>query len=138
MKSIFTLLLVILFSISSFAEVSALEKSALIQFYKSTNGASWTSKWNLSQPVANWSGVTLLNNKVVAINLPNNNLSGNLPNEICNLEFLTTLNLFKNNISGSIPSSIGTLKSLEVLNISFNKLSGNLPVEISREPKKRD
>ena len=98
MKNIYSLFLVFLFSVVMKAEVSVSEKSALINLYNATNGANWKAKWDLNAPVSSWYGVKLLNDKVVAIQLQNNNLVGTLP------------------------ASIGDMKSLEVLNLSFNKI----------------
>ena len=130
MKNLYTLLLIILFSFGMKADVSIAEKNALIKLYDVTNGANWTSKWDLNAPVTSWYGVTIQDDKVVSLNLANNNLVGVLPAEISNLVNLKKLNLYKNAISGNIPSSIGEMKSLEILNLSFNKLSGAIPASI--------
>ncbi len=130
MRKISTLLFLIVFSFVMKAEVSVSEKSALVKLYNSTNGANWTSKWDLNAPVSSWYGVGVQEDKVVSVQLPNNNLVGVLPSEISNLVHLKNLNLYKNAISGMIPSSIGEMKSLETLNLSFNKLSGSIPDSI--------
>ena len=101
MKATITLLVTLFFSATMFAEVSILEKNALVSLNKATNGEQWITKWNLNNPVNTWFGVKVINDKVVAIDLSNNNLSGKLPNELSNLKSLQTLNLFKNNIEGS-------------------------------------
>src|SRR5659263_72345 len=131
MKKIFALLLIIAFSFVMKADVSVSEKNALIKFYDATNGANWTTKWDLKAPVSSWFGVELQDDKVISIQLPDNNLVGELPSEISDLLYLKSLNLFKNSISGTIPSSIGNMKSLESLRLSFNKLSGSIPVLIA-------
>ena len=107
MKTITTLLLVFLFSFSTFANVSFLEREALVKLYQATNGTNWTNKWNLSAPINTWYGVKLYNDKVIAINLADNNLTGSLPNEITDLVFLQTLDLHKNTINGNIPQPTG-------------------------------
>lgn len=78
MKTFISLLLTFIFGFSSFGEVSGSEKQSLVDFYYSTNGADWIKKWNLSQPVAKWYGVTVENDHVTSIELGNNNLSGKL------------------------------------------------------------
>ena len=97
------------------ADVSVSEKSALVKLYNSTNGSNWTVKWDMKAPVSSWFGVKLQDDKVISIQLSNNNLVGVLPSEISNLIYLKELNLYKNAISGTIPASIGKLSSLEVL-----------------------
>ena len=115
MKNLSTLLLATLFSFSMFANVSPLEKNALMKLYQSTNGKQWNVKWDLSLPVSTWYGVTLQNDKVIALQLPNNNLVGEIPTEIVNLVNLEELNLHRNQISGTIPNFIGKLKNIKVL-----------------------
>ena len=131
MKATFTILMTLFLSVMTYAEVSVSEKNALIELNKATQGQNWTKKWDFNAPVSTWYGVKLFNDRVVAIDLSDNNLSGMLPTNISDLKYLRTLNLFKNQISGTIPQSIGNLKSLQVLNLSFNKLSGSIPLEIA-------
>ncbi|CAL9066544.1 unnamed protein product [Musa banksii] len=57
------------------------------------------------------------------IDLSNNNLSGNIPEELGNLHGLRSLNLSRNYLIGQIPRSIDGMKQLEVLDLSRNNLS---------------
>lgn len=110
----------------------SLEKQALIDFYYATDGDNWTESWDLTTPVENWKGVIIIDNKVVALKLTNNNLNGELPVSIGNLVNLRVLNLHNNTIKGSIPTSIGNLNELVSLNISLNTFQGDVPEEISK------
>ncbi|CAL9079761.1 unnamed protein product [Musa textilis] len=65
------------------------------------------------------------------IDLSNNNLSGNIPEELGNLHGLRSLNLSKNYLIGQIPWSIGGMKQLEVLDLSRNNLSGAIPSNLT-------
>eukprot|EP00261_Vitis_vinifera_P036281 XP_019077524.1 PREDICTED: leucine-rich repeat receptor protein kinase EMS1-like [Vitis vinifera] len=64
---------------------------------------------------------------VVGIDLSDNNLSGELPQEITRLFGLVVLNLSGNHISGQIPENISMLHQLLSLDLSRNKLSGSIP-----------
>ena len=55
--------------------VSKAEKKALVDLFESTNGTSWTTTWNMSQPIGSWKGVTVKEGHITAINLFNNNLN---------------------------------------------------------------
>ncbi|OMO65866.1 hypothetical protein COLO4_30958 [Corchorus olitorius] len=68
---------------------------------------------------------------VKIIDLSENNLSGNVPQEITKLQRLGTLNLSNNHLTGNIPSNIGNLNLLETLDLSRNQLSGSIPQSLA-------
>jgi len=80
---------------------------------------------------SDWSGVTFNSDGcVTSIDLKNAGLTGEIPIEIDDLNYLTTLNLSNNNICGTLPKSIGNITQLQILNLSNNQISGEIPVEI--------
>ncbi|XP_074375243.1 uncharacterized protein LOC141717011 [Apium graveolens] len=66
-----------------------------------------------------------------SIDLSNNNISGEIPEEFMDLRNLINLNLAGNNLSGRIPDRIGKMEQLEYLDLSKNKLSGPIPRSVS-------
>ncbi|XP_059595583.1 receptor-like protein EIX2 [Vitis vinifera] len=64
---------------------------------------------------------------VVGIDLSDNNLSGEFPQEITKLFGLVVLNLSRNHITGQIPENISMLRQLSSLDLSSNKLSSTIP-----------
>ncbi|XP_027110604.1 probable LRR receptor-like serine/threonine-protein kinase IRK [Coffea eugenioides] len=70
--------------------------------------------------------------KVVALDISHNNLSGEIPLAIGVFSSLQVLNLSKNSLIGGIPSNIGELKLLDILDLSENQLNGSIPLEIGR------
>lgn len=110
---------------------SANDSLALVVLYNSTNGANWTTTWNLNQPMSTWHGITLnANGCVTELNLSGNNLNGTIPAAVGNLANLERLNLHTNNLSGNIPPTIGDLSALRQIWLFSNQLSGTLPSEI--------
>ncbi|TYG60541.1 hypothetical protein ES288_D07G076800v1 [Gossypium darwinii] len=101
----------------------------------------------------NWTGISCYPNdhRVRSINLPymqlggiispsigklkglqrlalhQNNLHGQIPNELTNCTELRALDLSSNLLKGAIPSSIGHLTRLHYLNLSTNFFSGEIP-----------
>ncbi|XP_062073707.1 receptor-like protein EIX2 [Humulus lupulus] len=62
-----------------------------------------------------------------ALDLSDNKLSGEIPEELTSLQALQSLNLSGNYLSGSIPKKIGSMAKLESLDLSRNRLSGHIP-----------
>jgi len=130
MKNIQLTVIFFFLSFSLFAQISISEKQALQDLYTSTNGDSWNTSWDLNQPISQWNGVTITNNKVTNIKLLFNNLDGEIPESIGNLTHLETLELSFNKLEGSLPLEIGSLKNLSILALHGNNLSGNIPITI--------
>lgn len=57
-------------------------------------------------------------------------LTGTLPPELAELEYLEKLRLPSNRLTGSIPASIGSLHRLEILRLDGSSLTGSIPPEI--------
>ncbi|CAN6561063.1 unnamed protein product [Malus baccata var. baccata] len=68
-----------------------------------------------------------LSNFPRSISLFSNNITGNIPSEIGQLQLLQVLYLGNNNFSGNIPDQMSNLKKFEALNLSKNHLSGKIP-----------
>lgn len=110
-----------------------MDSLALVSIYHATNGTDWfdNSGW-LTDSLENWRGITLSEDgcQVIAINLADNNLDGDLPVEISQLTQLTHLYLDNNDIT-SLPSTISNLSTLQELNIATNRLA-SIPIEIGQ------
>ncbi|MEY4936407.1 MAG: hypothetical protein RIS64_2766 [Bacteroidota bacterium] len=109
---------------------------SLVALYNATGGANWTNRWNLTQPMTSWYGITLNTDGCVrCIDLDGvadcaydhgtgNNLIGTLPN--LNMASLQTFNVAYNpRITGAIPTL--TMPLLETLDIRSDSLTGSLP-----------
>lgn len=128
-KSLFTLF--ILLSIQFSMAQSFKEKIALYELYQATNGAQWKYQWDLENPISQWKGVTVEDDKVVGIDLTGFKLDGEIPKTFHLLTHLQTLNLSDNSISGSLPKEIVALKNLKVLDLGNNLLTGEIPEDIA-------
>ncbi|HRP58538.1 MAG TPA: hypothetical protein PLH26_20990, partial [Agriterribacter sp.] len=113
----------------NFAQVNASDSLALVDLYNSTDGANWTNKsnWLTTAPLNTWYGVTVENDRVTDVLLPDNNLNGTLPNSLGNLTNLVSLQLHNNQLQNKIPVSLGFISSLSIIDLSHNQLSGELP-----------
>jgi hypothetical protein len=149
-KSLLIVLLWILLSSFVFGTISLKEREALIKFYASTNGDSWTdnSGWKAGGTFAPhgtehlWFGITIApvaatGSAVTKISLFNNNLVGTIPEQIGEFKHLTDLNLSNNHLSGPIPEDIGNLEQLWYLELQYNQLTGKIPKEIGNLKKIR-
>ena len=120
----------------------------LIKLYEQTGGENWTNNngWKdgalgLScDPCADgWFGINCVEIPstdyfAYDINLPENNLIGEFPKEIFDLEGLRELILPNNFLTGDLPDSFQLWHSLD-LDLSNNQLSGPLPKPIFNESK---
>ncbi|XP_068641988.1 uncharacterized protein [Aristolochia californica] len=115
----------------------------------------WTSS---TGPHCDWTGISCINNSVVAVSLVNVSIVTKIPSgfsQLRNLENLTLsnnyipgtfpislldcpklkiLDLSQNYFVGTIPSDIDRLSNLRHLNLSGNNFTGDIPVAISRLP----
>ncbi|XP_022148306.1 probable LRR receptor-like serine/threonine-protein kinase At1g34110 [Momordica charantia] len=66
--------------------------------------------------------------KVHALNFSHNKFEGRIPNTICNLKELESLDLSYNFLNGDIPSKLSELDFLSFFNVSYNNLSGMIPI----------
>ena len=86
----------------------------------------------ISASVEDWYGITVENGHVAEIDLPGNNLTGNLPEILTGLTELNTLKLDTNNIGGTIENWIDDLENLENINLVKNQVSGEITSEIGK------
>jgi len=141
------------------------ERAALISLYNATDGDNWfiNTNWkgidNESDGFSKigtedqWYGITVKDNHVTEIKynwnklsgtippqlanlnylkklaVGNSKISGNIPPELGNITSLTELLLFKSELSGTIPKELGNLTALNYLNLSENRLTGSIPKE---------
>ena len=125
----------IFFLISANAVGQSLEtdRLALIDLYNATDGPLWVNRnsWQIPGYVGEnpcgWFGVTCENGRVTELELPNNNLVGNIPNSIGDLTSLKVLQLNKNKLSGLLPYTINHMYQLVYLFVNDNQLSGYFP-----------
>ncbi len=127
----FALLLAVGGMLSAFAPfssaVSLSERAALLNLYNATNGSNWTNHtgWGGAQgSECTWFGVACAAGAVGSLSLPNNNLSGSIP-DLGGLSFLQGLDFTDNSLSGHIPYLSNP--SLRVVLLHNNHLSGPFP-----------
>eukprot|EP00538_Stauroneis_constricta_P006429 CAMPEP_0119548968 /NCGR_PEP_ID=MMETSP1352-20130426/2766_1 /TAXON_ID=265584 /ORGANISM="Stauroneis constricta, Strain CCMP1120" /LENGTH=725 /DNA_ID=CAMNT_0007594385 /DNA_START=340 /DNA_END=2517 /DNA_ORIENTATION=- len=122
-----------------------IERYALAVLYYATGGETWKWQMNFLKPtsVCNWNqqflttslqivrlGVfSCLNGGGVSrFGLPQNNLTGTIPDEIRHLDDVDAFILqWNRNLKGPIPAGLTEMSGLEVLDISYCSLSSSLP-----------
>ncbi|MEM7115334.1 MAG: leucine-rich repeat domain-containing protein [Chloroflexota bacterium] len=120
------------FDCPTVSEIPQTECEALVVFYNSTNGASWTdnSGWLQNATPCGWVGIVCNNGNITQLLLEGNNLSGMLPPELGMLTMLNWLQLNNNQLQGSIPAELGMLTQVTWLRLEDNELSGEIPASL--------
>ena len=115
----------------------AVERAALIEFFKAAGGDDWLDKtnWCSDKPLGEWYGIDLASNGMVAvIDLGWNSVSGDLAlmlEPLYQLSSLQKLSLSDNPmITGIIPSEISELNNLTELLICTSGIGGEIPTSI--------
>ena len=112
---------------------SGSDRAVLVALYHSTGGADWdaNTNWLSDRPIGEWHGVTTNSNgRVIQLDLPGNNLTGEIPPETGRLSNLTDLVLSNNQLTGEIPPELGGLSNLTDLSLDSNQLTGEIPPEL--------
>ena len=113
------------------------DRAALIALYNSTNGPLWTNNtnWGSTEALNTWHGVvTGTTGRVTSLWLPGaycagNNMVGNLPDALGNLDYLFFLNMCGSGLNGMIPD-LSRLTYLQQLYLNNNDLSGTIPATL--------
>jgi len=71
-------------------------------------------------------------NNLILLTMENNHFEGNIPSTIGNFKKMQVLDLRGNKMSGEIPSSIGNLSQLYHLGLGKNMLQGNIPSSVGK------
>ena len=115
--------------------------SSVASFCKLQGVACWNEKDNrlisLQLPKMQLSGEVPESLKycqsLQTLDLSNNSISGPIPSQICNwLPYLVSLDLSRNALAGPIPPEIADCKFLNSLILSNNRLSGPIPYGLGR------
>ncbi|THF94358.1 hypothetical protein TEA_029902 [Camellia sinensis var. sinensis] len=111
------------------------DKLALLAFKAATTGNPYEAltSWNASIHFCQWVGVTCgrQHQRVIALNLHDQKLTGSISPHIGNLSFLRELQLSNNSLSHKIPPELGRLQRLQMLSLSNNSITGEIPTNIS-------
>ena len=107
------------------------DRDVLVALYNATNGANWenSENWLSERPISEWHGVkTNSNGRVTELRLGGNGLRGAIPQEIGDLVHLRELWFGDDNdLMGELPSSLRNLEELQVLDLGWSEISGAIP-----------
>ena len=107
------------------------DRAVLIALYEATGGDNWenNTNWLIStSPLGQWYGVTTDDaGRVASLYLADNQLTGEIPQALGQLNNLKYLDLGYNQLTGLIPGTLGQLDSLQVLDLGYNQLTGTIP-----------
>ena len=109
---------------------------ALVALYNASKGAEWTKgNWDLSKDMSTWTGVTLTDGRVSALQLTTKvaiPAEWTLPAEISDLTELTDLRISGNKLTGDLPESLYEMEKLEKLYFQNDNLTGSLSASLAK------
>ena len=108
-------------------------KEALVSLYDALGGDDWDEDkhWLSGAHVNVWYGLgTDAEGRVLSIDLYDNGLTGEIPDELESLTYLEYLDLSSNEIYGEISGFMANLENLRTLDLSYNHIDGVLPGEL--------
>jgi len=107
------------------------QRDGLLKLYQSLNGDNWTdnTNWGTETRFGEWYGVVVDDNgNVIRLNLQRNNLHGEIPPEIKLVKYLRVLNLsFNDSITGTVPLELAEMEYLRGILLHHNSLTGAIP-----------
>ena len=109
------------------------DRAALVALYNATDGLNWANNtnWLGDRPIGEWFGVTtFFKGRVTKLRLSGNQLTGEIPPELGNLDYLISLDLNVNRLTGTVAPELGKLTYLTSLSLSWNGLTGEIPPEL--------
>jgi Leucine rich repeat len=126
--------------------IEIMERYIAALLFFSTNGEYWYNDMNFlsEKPICEWNEVLEVGNpgkkvpqgilcntdeRVVRIEILQNNMTGTVPWELAGLEELQSLKFPHNKLSGSLPTKLGLLANLRFMDLVNNHLTGALPTE---------
>ncbi|KAJ3696174.1 hypothetical protein LUZ60_001551 [Juncus effusus] len=69
---------------------------------------------------------------MIDLALDNNFITGEIPNNICNITEATYIDMSNNKLNGTIPSCVGKNRNLGILNLRNNSLEGPIPTAMCK------
>lgn len=104
--------------------------NSLESIFYNTGGIEWTNLtgWLATSNPCDWYGVDCTDDQVSGVRLANNNLAGDIPEEVGLLTGLNTIDLSNNFLTGPIPLSVAMLQgSTDSCNLAGNDIGLCIP-----------
>ena len=120
----------------SLEEIRRVERVALTDLYRVTEGSRWRRRrnWLSRKTHCAWEGVFCASDDapagVLGLVLNDNGLVGSLPQTLARLRRLRHLDLRHNSLTGEIGGAFGSLRGLTSFLVRGNALRGELPPEL--------
>ena len=108
--------------------------AALMAFYNATNGDNWinNTNWGSDKPFNEWYGVEMFNNSIYNLMLSDNNLVGEITNELNEFSELVNLSVGNNKLTAINISNNKKLKSITCQKNMINSLDLSKNTELEQ------
>jgi Leucine-rich repeat (LRR) protein len=109
------------------------DRQVLMEMFSTNDGDSWVNNdcWAMGS-LYKMFGVQMQDGRVHTLDLRDNGLANNLPENLGNLHELQRLFLVNNSLTGRIPLGIMNLQHVQYLHLSNNNFGGQIPGNIGK------
>lgn len=129
MRTLNTLLFLLILPLLANSQDRQADSLVLVEIYHQLDGSNWQNpeNWLSDESLDEWKGIQMENDRVVKLEIIQQNAVGPFPDQILGLDQLHTFEIRSAEISGDIPADLVQLTKLSRFILSSTGIEGEMP-----------